>query len=109
MKDPLHGSRNTSLEHEFQSSCALFVCNKWDRVLKDNNADPDEVKKNVIEKLKNCWPGLASENQVIFMSTKDAKLEVKYTGASDSFVTLMNSVRSVVLKSIRTRLEIHLR
>ena len=105
----MQASQNTPLEHEFHSNCALFVCNKWDCVLRDKRADPDEVKKDVIEKLKNCWLGLVSENQVIFMSTKDAKLEMKYAGASDNFVTLMKSVRSMVLKSIRTRLEIHWR
>ena len=78
-------------------------------VLNDEDANPDEVKEDVIKKLKNCWPGLVAEDQVFFMSVKDARLAAKDGRVSDDFVNFMNSTRSMILKSFKTRLEIHWR
>lgn len=100
------GSQNTAIKHEFHSNCALFVGNKWD-VIQEQHADT--VKKDVIEKLKNCWPGLVPDDQVIFMSIKGATRAKEYGVASDDFVTLMKRAKSMILKSAGTRLEIHRR
>lgn len=97
------------MEHEFQSKCALFLCNKWDLVLGNEDANPDEVKENVIMKLKNCWRGLVPEDQVFFMSIKKVKLAVEYGGRSDDFEKFMNNMKSMILKSFETRLEIRWR
>ena len=78
-------------------------------VLNDGDANPDEVKEDVIKKLKNCWPGLVTEDQVFFMSVKDARLAANDGRVSDDFVNFMNSTRSMILKSFKTRLEIHWR
>lgn len=97
------------MEHEFQSRCALFLCNKWDAVKGNKDTNPDEVKKNVIMKLKECWPGLVPEDQVFFMSVNEVKLEVEYGGGSDDFEKFMNSMKSMILKSFETRMEIRWR
>ena len=97
------------MEHEFQSNCALFLCNKWDLVRKNKKADPDEVKEDVIKKLKNCWPGLVTEDQVFFMSVEEAKLAEEYGRVSADFENFVNSIGSMILNSCKTRLEIHWR
>lgn len=97
------------MEHEFQSNCALFLCNKWDLVRKNKKANPDKVKEDVIKKLKNCWPGLVTENQVFFMSVQEAKLVAEYGKVSADLGKFINSTGSMVLKSFKTRLEIHWR
>ena len=108
-KDLSRRSQNTSLEHEFQSNCALFLCNKWDLVRKNKKANPDKVKEDVIKKLKNCWPGLVTEDQVFFMSVEEAKLAEEYGRVSADFENFVNSIGSMILNSCKTRLEIHWR
>ena len=75
-------------------------------VLGNQDANPDEVKENVIMKLKNCWQGLVPEDQVFFMSIKKVTLAVEYGGGSDDFEKFMNSMKSMILKGFETRLEI---
>ena len=108
-KDLSQGSQNTPLEHEFQSNCALFLCNKWDLVLRDEIANPDEVKEDEIKTLKKCWPGLVAEDQVLFMSLKEAELVAEDGRVSDDLMNFMNSTGFMILESLKTRLEIHWR
>lgn len=94
------------MEHKFQSSSALFLCNKWDEVLFADRVDPDKLREIVINKLKNCWPGLVTRDQVFFMSVKHAKMTAEFGGVSDDFENFMNGMRSMILKSFETRLDI---
>ena len=98
------------LSHEGQgevpSKCPLFVCNKWDQVPEE---EVKEVKSLLIRNLQRCWPGLNPESQIIYMSTMKATKGQKFGIITDEFDTLMNGMRSMVLKSIEARLEIHWR
>ena len=85
---------------------ALFVCNKWDQV---PAKEADEVKNHVIKKLEACWPGIDPKSQVIYMSTKQASKAQGCGLITGEFCTLMKGLRSMVLKSIGSRLEIHWR
>ena len=89
---------------EFPSKCALFVCNKWDQVPKE---EIKEVKNHVVRKLKQCWPGLAPELQIVYMSTTNANIAQNHGIITEEFSSLMSGMRSMVLKSIEARLEIH--
>ena len=91
-------------EGTFLSQCALFVCNKWDQV---PEKDVKEVKDHVIMKLKECWPGIDPESQITFMSTKHASLAQNYGMINGEFSSLMSGIRSMILKSIKARLEMH--
>ena len=86
------------------SKCALFVCNKWDQV-------PDKeiktVQNDVTTKLERVWPGLHPESQIIYMSTMNANKAQNYGLITEDFSSLMDGMRTVVLKSIEARLEIH--
>ena len=88
------------------SKCALFVCNKWDQV---PEKEIEIVKNDVTKKLKRVWPGVDQESQIIFMSTTTAKKAQRYGLITGDFCSLMNGIRSVVLKSIEARLELHWR
>ena len=87
---------------EFSSKSALFVCNKWDQIPKK---EIGEVKKYVIRKLEKCWPGLVPESQIIYMSAKKAIDAQKLGIITNDFLSLMNGIRSTVMKSIEARLE----
>ena len=87
---------------EFSSKSALFVCNRWDQILQK---EIEEVKKHVIRKLEKCWPGLVPESQIIYMSAKKAIDAQKLGIITNDFLSLMNGIRSTVMKSIEARLE----
>lgn len=103
----LNEVRNTTIEGRegsVLSQCALFVCNKWDQV---PELEKEEVQNHVITKLKKCWPGFDHKSQIIFMSTKNASIAQNYGVINTEFSSLMNGIRSMVLKSIKARLEMH--
>ena len=87
---------------EFSSKSALFVCNKWDQI---PQKEIEEVKKYVIRKLEKCWPGRVPESQIIYMSAKKAIDAQKLGIIANDFLSLMNGIRSTVMKSIEARLE----
>ena len=87
---------------EFSSKSSLFVCNKWDQIPKK---EIEEVEKYVIRKLEKCWPGLVPESQIIYMSAKKAIDAQKLGIITNDFLSLMNGIRSTVMKSIEARLE----
>ena len=86
------------------SHCALFVCNKWDQVPEQ---EVKEVQNHVIKKLKKCWPGLDPESQIIFMSTQNTSIAQNHGIITEDFFSLMSAMKSMVLKSIEARLEMH--
>jgi len=99
--------RKVTLEGQKESvasQCALFVCNKWDQVPR---TEVKELKSDLINKLKKCWPGLDPTSQIIFMSTKSASTAQNFGIITEDFFSLMNGMRSMVLKSIEARLEMH--
>ena len=88
------------------SKCALFICNKWDQV---PEKEDKEVKKHVIRNLRRCWPDLDPESQIIYMSSMNAAKAQDFGIISEEFSSLMNHMRTMILKSIQARLEIHWR
>ncbi|KAJ7392770.1 hypothetical protein OS493_010425 [Desmophyllum pertusum] len=89
---------------EFSPKCALFVCNKWDQV---PEKEIKEVKNHVVMKLTKYWPGLVPKSQIIHMSSKNASTAQNHGIITEEFSALMSGMRSMVLKSIEARLEIH--
>ena len=98
------GEDSLEVLKRLQSKCALFVCNKWDEV-----KGSEDVKKVVKDKLKRSWPGFDPESQIIYLSTKEARLAQEYGIITDEFLSLMNGMRSVVLNAIGAKLEIQWR
>ena len=100
----LEGVKEKRKEEEFTSTCALFVCHKWDQVKEEK-----KVENHVIEKLKNFYPDIVPEKQVVQMSTKNASIAQNYGIVTKRFVSLMNCMRSMVLRSVKARLEFYWR
>ena len=91
-------------EESVSSQCALFVCNKWDQVPEN---EVNEVQNHVIRKLKKCWPGLDPKSQITYVSTKHASVAQKHGIITKEFFDLMSGMRSMILKSIKARIEMH--
>jgi len=99
--------REATLEGQKESvasQCALFVCNKWDQV---PEKEVEEVQNHVTKKLKKRWPGIDPKSQITYMSTKNASVAQNRGIITKDFFSLMNGIRSMVLKSIEARLEMH--
>ncbi|KAJ7392773.1 hypothetical protein OS493_010429 [Desmophyllum pertusum] len=77
---------------------------RWDQVPEE---EIEEVQNHVVKKLTKYWPGLVPESQIIHMSSKNASTAQNYGIITEEFFALMSGVRSMVLKSIEARLEIH--
>ena len=97
-------ARNVSLEQQTESSAtrALFVCNKWDQVPPE---EANKVKKRIIEKLKLCLPSLDPDSQIICMSATIASKKQGIGVIADDFTSLMNGIKSMILKIIEARLQ----
>ena len=100
------GEQEHMLQEHLLSKCALFVCNKWDQVPPEER---ETVKKHVTEKLQKVWPGIDLESQIIYISTKNATKVQTCGYITEDFSSLMDGMKSVVLKSIDIRMEIHWR
>ena len=94
------------MQEHLLSKCALFVCNKWDQL---NKKGVQSVKKEILKKLKRAWPGVDPESQIIYMSTTNARTSQELGKISKSFSSLMDKMRSMVLKSIEAKHELHWR
>ncbi|XP_068705727.1 uncharacterized protein [Montipora foliosa] len=104
----LENVRNVYLEGKGQlpSKCALFVCNKWDQI---PDEEAEEVKTHIVGNLQRCWPGLDPASQIIYISTLNATKRQNQGIVTDEFSFLMEGIKSMVLKGIECRLEIHWR
>lgn len=91
-------------EDSVSCNCGLFVCNKWDQVPEE---EINQVKNHVIMKLKKCWPGFAPESQIVYISTENASIAQNHGNITGGFYALMNGIRSMVLRSIEAKLEMH--
>ncbi len=92
------------LDRQSESSAtrALFVCNKWDQVPPE---ETDVFKNYIIKKLTQCWPSLDPDSQIICMSSTRAT-EAQGSGIiTEDFAGLVNGIKSIVMKSTKSRLE----
>ena len=71
--------------------------------------ETEEVKNHIVTKLTECWPFLDPESQIIYMSAKEAIKAQNLGVVTKEFAELMNGIKSMVLKSIKARLQIQWR
>ena len=98
------GGLMLDMEEDLLYKCALFVFNKWDSV---PEKEIQSVKDSGIKKLRNIWPGIDPESQVIYMSTTNATTAQDLDVISNEFISLMDGMRSVIMTSIEAKLELH--
>ncbi|XP_068732183.1 uncharacterized protein [Montipora capricornis] len=108
LENLLEQVRKLSVEGQgkLQSKCALFVCNKWDQVPKNEARD---VKDHVVKSLERCWPSLDPMTQIIYMSTKRATQGQNLGIITEDFSSLMEGIKLMVLKNIECQLELQWR
>ena len=88
------------------SKCALFVCNKWDQV---PEKEDEEVKSHIVKKLEKSWPKFDSVTQITYISTLNATTGQNLGIVTEEFSSLMEGIKSMVLKGIECRMEMHWR
>ena len=100
--------RKTKAEEraEFNPQCALFVCNKWDVVPRD---EQKKVIGHITRKLKLCWPGLDIASQVIYLSTMNAAIAHKYNIPTHEFANLLDSIGTLIRTSMETSMQLYWR
>ncbi|XP_069141270.1 uncharacterized protein [Argopecten irradians] len=87
----------------FNPQSAIFVCNRWDLVKKEEN---DLVYNNAVSLLKECWPGL-EEEQVLKLSTFRAEMEQKLDSeyVTNEYKVLLENIRNIYAKAVHRRIE----
>ena len=65
------------------------------------------VKNEVVEKLKRVWPCVDPDSQIIFTSTRRASKVLSLGVISEEFSSLMEGLKSLVLRSREAKLELH--
>lgn len=85
---------------------ALFVCNKWDAI---EPKEADEVKSLVIQTLKQTWPSVNLEAQIIFMSLRHCEKGQDFGIITTQFADFMKSIQTFILSVIDAKLQTHWR
>ena len=77
---------------------ALFVCNKWDEVERQTNqAERNNLQKDIITKLKKNVPGLDEKAQVVRMSVASAaQIERKFNVMNDDLNILIGGIQRLL-------------
>ncbi|XP_028395813.1 dual serine/threonine and tyrosine protein kinase-like [Dendronephthya gigantea] len=84
---------------------AVFVCNKWDLIERKGSDEKSAVKKYTIDRLKKTWPNLNAKTQVVQMSTTNAAVARDFGIKSEQFVSIMDAIKTMMLKTIAARLK----
>ncbi|XP_013396513.1 uncharacterized protein LOC106163465 [Lingula anatina] len=87
--------------NSFDPRSAIFVCNRWDLVPKE---DRKMVKEKIIKDLDKCWPGISPEKQVFTMSAKKARVSMGLGYVSDDYDTLLNGIKELVPISLQRQI-----
>ncbi|KAK3584084.1 hypothetical protein CHS0354_024192 [Potamilus streckersoni] len=88
----------------FDPKCAIFVCNKWDLVVK--SGEEEKVWKDTLTKLQKGWPGV-EESQVFKMSTTNAMRLRAKLGITKDFRELMHGLKKLVPLTLEARIKQH--
>ncbi|PFX33633.1 Serine/threonine-protein kinase ULK2 [Stylophora pistillata] len=101
MEEPIKQSRKVCLDQQRETSSIfpLFLCNNWDQVSQE---EADSIKNHVIGKLREYWPELDPNSQIIYFSSPNAT-----NGEIDpvEFALLMDGIKSSALLNIKATLQ----
>ncbi|XP_062578136.1 bacterial dynamin-like protein [Saccostrea cucullata] len=93
---------------QFDPECAIFVCNKWDQVPKE---EEKRVLEDIARKLKTHWPTRRDVNiteQMFKMSTtEDLRRADAGLGYTDKFKSLLSGIDRLVGASLERRVRRH--
>lgn len=83
----------------FDSSTAIFVCNKWDLIPKE---EEEIVWEDIASKLKRYWPGMKTSQMFKLCVKNQRRPHV------DQFRNLLESIQKLVLSSLELKIKRHL-
>ena len=84
--------------------CSLFVCNKWDQI-KEN--ERPKVQSYVAKQLGEVWKNAHLNEQIVYISTENAKTAQKYGGVTTEYQELLQKLKHAILRAIKKRLYDH--
>ncbi|XP_076448091.1 uncharacterized protein LOC143284868 [Babylonia areolata] len=91
----------------FNPSAAMFVCNRWDQVERNQRQG---VKDNVLQKLKDVWPKFEPQ-QAFFMSSTNAQmhfdLDPRYI--TEDFEQVLRGLKDMYVKARHNNVNQHYR
>ncbi|XP_078691940.1 uncharacterized protein LOC144922170 [Branchiostoma floridae x Branchiostoma belcheri] len=94
---------NKDNSDDFNPESAMFICNKWDRVLAEVPPEKqDNVKSETFRKLSQMWPGL-KESQVFHVSSK--KAVGPFGILSEDFIKVLDGLDLLLPKSLDIKLD----
>ncbi|RDD39491.1 hypothetical protein TrispH2_008776 [Trichoplax sp. H2] len=88
---------NTEKFHLFSPESAIFVCNKWDTIARE---DQHDVENCIKEKLKRLWPGFR-ESQLILLSSTNVINHLKAGFVSDEWKSLHCIIAQLIEDSLK--------
>ena len=104
MQETIKKCRRVCLDHlETSSIFPLFLCNNRDQL---SQQEADSIKHHVARKLREYWPELDPDSQIIYISSPYATND---DTAVAEFVSLMDAVKSTALQSNQATLQMQWR
>lgn len=98
--------REAKMDLKLFASCALFVCNKWDRI---ETHEVEEVKLEQIKRLTKKLCGLDPNLQIVYLSCKGAQMAQEYGVIRSDFDDLIRGLSSLLVSSMQGNLDIYTR
>lgn len=87
--------------------CALFACNKWDRV---NSNEQEKVKEAQIKRLSKKVFNLDPNAQMVHLSCKIAQVcQTQLDHVTEGFHDLTTGICNLLVSSMQNKLEMHYR
>ena len=98
--------REAKMDLKLFASCALFVCNKWDRI---ETHEVEEVKLEQIKRLTKKLCGLDPNLQIVYLWCKGAQMAQEYGVIRSDFDDLIRGLSSLLVSSMQGNLDIYTR
>ena len=86
------------------TGCALFVCNKWDRI---EPKEEEDVKKEQIAKLSKKLVNLDPKSQVVYLSCTTSQKAQSYGYITEDFNHLITGISNLLVSSMQNNLQMY--
>lgn len=98
--------KEANMDLKLFTSCALFVCNKWDEI---QPSEVEEVKSEQIEKLTKKLGSFDPKSQIVYLSCKKAQKAQEYGVITGDFDDLISGISNLIVSSMQNNLQIYTR
>ncbi|CAH1263055.1 MAP3K13 [Branchiostoma lanceolatum] len=95
-------SRNQDKLQSINPASAIFVCNRWDIVERHGAEEAQNVKQDIIRKLRACWSGF-QDHQVFFMNTEHAARDLEAGYVADDLARLAEGIEELIPRALQAK------